>query len=192
MNQNREKQIAEIIQVLQKLQEEKTTVIAAIDGRCASGKTTLAKVLQERLDCNVIHMDDFFLRPEQRTEERLLVPGENVDHERFFEEVLGPLRQGKEFSYRPYSCRRQELSDPVTVRLKKITVVEGAYSCHSALFESYDVRIFLSIPYEEQIKRLKIREGEAKTRMFAEKWIPLEEAYFSAYQIEKRCELCYL
>ena len=45
----------------------KNTVIVAIDGKCTSGKTTLASKLAEIYDCNVFHMDDFFLRPEQRT-----------------------------------------------------------------------------------------------------------------------------
>ena len=50
---------------------EKDFVIVDIDGKCTSGKTTLASKLAEIYDCNVFHMDDFFLRPEQRTPERL-------------------------------------------------------------------------------------------------------------------------
>ena len=42
-------------------------IIIAIDGNCTAGKTTLAAVLEKEYDCNVFHMDDFFLRPEQRT-----------------------------------------------------------------------------------------------------------------------------
>ena len=46
------------------LSDKKERVIVAIDGRCASGKTTLAREIAKRLDCNIFHMDDFFLRPE--------------------------------------------------------------------------------------------------------------------------------
>ena len=45
------------------LLEEKDFVLVAIDGKCTSGKTTLASKLTEIYDCNVFHMDDFFLRP---------------------------------------------------------------------------------------------------------------------------------
>ena len=46
-------------------------------------------------------MDDFFLRPEQRTEERLKEVGGNVDRERFLEEVARPLtNKKKSFGYR--------------------------------------------------------------------------------------------
>ena len=64
---------------------EREFVIVAIDGKCTSGKTTLAGRLAEIYDCNVFHMDDFFLRPEQRTAERFAEVGGNVDYERFQE-----------------------------------------------------------------------------------------------------------
>ena len=43
--------------------------IVAIEGGSASGKTTLASVLENKYKCTVFHMDDFFLRPEQRNKE---------------------------------------------------------------------------------------------------------------------------
>ena len=92
---------------IQKLLENKSQLLISIDGRCASGKTTLAAYLQENFSCAVIHMDDFFLRPEQRTKKRLNEPGGNVDYERFFEEVILPLKEKKAFSYRPYDCHSQ-------------------------------------------------------------------------------------
>ena len=45
-------------------------LLIAIDGRCGAGKTTLAQRLQQELGGRVFHMDDFFLRPEQRTAAR--------------------------------------------------------------------------------------------------------------------------
>ena len=67
------------------------SIIIAIDGGSASGKTTLAKILSEKYDCNVFHIDDFFLRPEQRTPERFAEIGGNFDRERFQGEVLQSL-----------------------------------------------------------------------------------------------------
>ena len=88
-------------------------LLIAIDGRCAAGKTTLAAHLQEFLPCNVIHMDSFFLRPEQRTPERLQEPGSNVDYERFTNEVLIPLLQGAAFSYCTYDCQSQMFREAI-------------------------------------------------------------------------------
>lgn len=87
----------------QQVRQDKPLLVA-IDGRCASGKSTLAKDLQKQLDCNVIHMDDFYLQPHQRTTKRLREPGGNVDYERFETEVLQPMLTGEAFSYRPYDA----------------------------------------------------------------------------------------
>ena len=164
-------------------------LIVAIDGRCGSGKTTLAVRLQQELGCTVFHMDDFFPRPEQRTEERLSRPGENVDHERFLAEVLLPLQRMQPVTYRPYLCARQQLGDPVTVTPSRLTIVEGSYACHPLLWEHYGLRVFLSVEPEEQLRRIEKRNGPEKAVMFRDRWIPLEEMYFKAFDVQARCDL---
>lgn len=161
--------------------------IVAIDGRCGSGKTTLAAQLQAHYDCAVIPMDHFFLRRSQRTAARLETPGENVDHERFLEEVLLPLSKGELFTYRPFDCSRMELAAPVTVAPGALTVIEGSYSCHLELWDHYDLHIFLTVYPEEQMRRLILRNGDY-AQVFRQKWIPLEERYFTAFDLENRCD----
>ena len=78
-----EQLIENVTQQIDALLRDKDFVVVAIDGKCTSGKTTLAARLAEIYDCNVFHMDDFFLRPEQRTPERFAQIGGNVDYERF-------------------------------------------------------------------------------------------------------------
>lgn len=163
----------------------------AIDGRCAAGKTTLAAALQKAIGCNVIHMDHFFLRPAQRSEKRLQEPGGNVDYERFFSEVMIPLGERRRFSYRRFDCKSMEFAEEVEVEPRDVTVVEGSYSCHPALWDFYDFRVFLSVGKDEQIRRIAERDGEESVQMFVERWIPMEEMYFEAYGIEERCESSY-
>ena len=170
---------------------ERGRVLLALDGRCASGKSTAAERLCDSLrasealapyDCQIalLHMDDFFLRPEQRTPERLRIPGENVDHERFLEEVLQPLSQGQRCVYRPYDCHTESLREPRTISYADIAVIEGAYSCHERLRNYYDLRLLMDITPEEQRRRILQRNGEAGWQRFSELWIPLEERYFAA------------
>lgn len=177
-----------IIETCKERLKQKEQIVVAIDGRCAAGKTTLAKELQKAGGCNVIHMDDFFLRPWQRTSQRLQEPGGNVDYERFLEEVMLPLNRKQAFSYRPYNCRKQAFDEAVYVVPQAVTVIEGSYSCHPALWNFYDLHIFLTIEYREQLERIRQRNGEANLSAFREKWIPLEESYFLAYRIEQRCD----
>ncbi len=164
------------------------SALLAIDGRCGGGKTSLAGELHRRYGWSVVPMDDFFLRPKQRTAARLAQAGGNVDYERFLEEVLLPLRSGGDISYRPFDCAAMTLAAPVSVRRTPVVVVEGSYACHPALWEAYDLRLFVDISPERQWERILRREGPQKAETFRSRWIPLEEAYFAAFSVRERCD----
>lgn len=183
--------IGAVSAILGRMQGHAAPFLTAIDGRCAAGKTTLAAMLQKETGCNVIHMDHFFLQPWQRTQERMQEPGGNVDYERFLEEVMHPLSKGQRFFYRVYDCKKGELTSAVEVDPAKITVVEGSYSCHPALWDFYGLRVFLHVEAEEQLRRIGRRNGQEGLQQFRNRWIPLEEAYFAAYQIRQRCDLVF-
>lgn len=185
--------IAEAVRItsraVEKLLQSQSHVTVSIDGRCGSGKTTFAEALGEKLDCKVIHMDDFFLRPEQRTAERLSLPGENIDHERFLSEVLMPLSLGERFEYLPYDCQSSGFKKPVNVIPGKITIIEGSYACHPTLIKYYDICIFADTDAETQFSRIKKRNGDSAAERFRNIWIPLEEKYFSSFDIKNLCSL---
>lgn len=164
-------------------------LIIAVDGRCAAGKTTLAESIREQTDWSVFHMDNYFLRPEQRTAERLSVPGGNVDWERFREEILLPIIQGESaIKYRSFDCRSDSMTE-ISANVGKICVVEGSYSCHPQLRGFYNLRVFLTVGKDEQTRRILARNGAERAKQFAEKWIPLEEEYFAKCDVERLCEL---
>ena len=164
--------------------------LIAIDGRCAAGKSTLADLLGQQLQCSVFHMDDFFLQPHQRTEERLKEAGGNVDRERFAEEVLKPLSEENNVLYRPFDCHTMNFSAAVEVPFGQIAVVEGSYSCHPDLWDFYGMHVFLNVDAKEQMRRIEKRNG-ANYEMFKNKWIPLEERYFKEFGIMEKCELVF-
>ncbi len=183
--------VQKIMEKIGLLQKRKAKILIAIDGRCAAGKTTLAEMLRSCMDCTVFHIDDYFLRPGQRTKERLLTPGGNVDHERFRDEILQPIKRGhRVISYRPYDCYMQLLLPPVTVNVAQIVIVEGSYSCHPALWQYYDLHVFLTVDQKKQLSRIAGRNS-GSLQAFTEQWIPLEEMYFQAAEIDQHCELCF-
>ena len=163
----------------------KRPFVIAIDGRAASGKSTLAEQLSELLGADVIHMDDFFLPPELRSEERLAEPGGNVHYERFCEEVLPYLNSPEMFSYRIFDCSRMDYNGESTVRNTQIRIVEGSYSHHPKFGKYADLFVFSDVDEEEQLRRIRLRNGEEKAQMFAMKWIPMEERYFAAFETKK-------
>ena len=179
---------AELVRRVEALRCREGRAFVAIDGRCGSGKSTLAALLAARFDCTLIHADDFFLRPEQRTPARLAQPGGNFDRERFYAEVLAPLLAGRDALYRPYDCHAGALQPPVAAPLRPVVLAEGSYSCHPDLWDCYGLHVFVTAPLEVRLERLSRRPG-ADLEAFRTRWIPLEEAYFAASQLETRCEV---
>lgn len=175
---------------LDALLREKRNVFLAIDGGSASGKTTLAALLARVYGCTVLHMDDFFLRPAQRTPERLAEPGGNVDRERFRDELLLPLRRGETAAYRRYDCATGRLGAPEAVRPGGLVVTEGAYALHPELAGSYDLRVFLRASPETQRARI-LRRNPETAETFFRVWIPMEQRYFAALAPERRCDFVF-
>lgn len=179
-----------ILRQIQDWEKDKEFPIIAIDGRCAAGKSTLASYIKKEFSCNVIHMDDFFLHARNQTSERLAEPGGNIDYERFQKEVITSLKTGEDFSYKKFSCIRQDYCGEEIIKGNCMTVVEGAYACHTIFGKYYDYSIFLDIDSEEQYRRLKGRNG-MKVKQFVEKWIPLEERYIEYFDIENVADVTF-
>ena len=183
-----DEKVKSIILKIEDLLIKQEYLLIAIDGRCGSGKTTLAENLKNEIDCNIIPMDHFFLRPEQRNEKRMKEPGGNVDYERFYTDVLIPLKRNTPFSYTRFDCNKQKMSQPIDIEPKRVNIIEGVYSCHPKFFSFYDYRIFLHIDEFEQKKRIIKRNGESVYNIFKDKWIPPEELYFKTYGIKEKCD----
>ena len=173
--------------MIDRLLAEKGRTTVAIEGGAASGKSTLGNLLRDVYGASVFHMDDFFLRPSQRTPERLREVGGNVDRERFLSEVLLPLSQREEVVFRPFDCSAWDLGEPVSVKPAPLAVVEGVYSMHPLLAPYYDGAVFLEIDPLLQRERIGKRNSPAMATRFFEEWIPMEERYFAGMQVKERC-----
>ena len=160
----------------------------AIDGPCASGKSTLARTLADIYGCPVVHMDDFFLRPHQRTPQRLEEPGGNVDYERFDAQVLSPLCRNEAVRYRPWRCRTGDLGPEIVIPPAPLAVFEGSYSLRPDLRERYHLRIWTQAPWDTRLERIAQR-GPGCTDRFRQVWIPLEDRYFAACRVKECCQL---
>ncbi|MHB1484747.1 MAG: uridine kinase family protein [Saccharofermentanales bacterium] len=166
-------------------------ICIAIDGNSGSGKSALASLISRIYDCNIFHMDDFFLRPEQKTPERLQETGGNVDYERFKAEIAGKLAGSREFEYRKFDCGSLALTDPVRVIPRKLNIVEGSYSMHPSLTGFYDLKVFLHIGEDEQKRRIMERNGMPLYSRFVNEWIPMENRYFKEFDIRAGSDLIF-
>lgn len=171
------------------LKKDDKHIILAIDGMCGSGKSYLADLLAKTYDSNVFHMDDFFLPPDMRTQERLNEPGGNVHYERFKEEILDPISENRTAVYRSFICGEWKYSEPRTSEPKRFNIIEGSYSLHPHLRRAYDLKIFLEVDDKEQIRRIALRNPERSIQPFIDKWIPLENKYFNELKIKDLCDI---
>lgn len=168
----------------------KKDLLICIDGMCGAGKSTLGKLLQQRLNGNLFHMDDFFLQPHQRKTARLSEIGGNVDYERFQEEILAHLQDISGLSYGVFDCKKQCIDRSVYVNNKAVNIVEGSYSIHPYFQKKADINIFLEVAPEEQLRRIQSRNSAEQVKRFTNEWIPKENAYFDTFNIRQKC-YCY-
>jgi uridine kinase len=100
--------------------------------------------------------------------------------------ALTPLSKGEPFEFRPYDCLTGEFLPPRFIRPGRMAIVEGSYCLHPSIRLDYDVKIFLTVDYETQLARIKVRNPDLYDRFVAE-WIPNEEKYFKAFGIQQEC-----
>lgn len=168
------------------LLQAKPFAVIGIDGKCGAGKSTLAHFLEQFYDAYVIHMDDFFLPPKLRTPERLSEPGGNIHYERFLDEVIKPLIAGdSRIAYRRFSCRIMDYEGECafTPSSRRLLIAEGSYSMRPEFLAAYDLTLFLEIADGPQLERIRRRNGPDMLPAFRNKWIPMENRYFSHYDI---------
>jgi uridine kinase len=184
--------LSPIFKKIEQLLLRQDHVTIAIEGRCAAGKTTTAKLLAERFRGEVIHMDDFFLPPTLRTAERYQEPGGNIHYERFREEVINHLGEKTGITYRSFDCKSMKYSGYRRASNSNVLLIEGAYSMHPRLTGKYDITIFVDVEKEEEKRRILERNGLEMLPIFENKWIVLEDYYIEHYHIKEQCEFILL
>ncbi len=163
--------------------------VVAIDGNCASGKTTLADEIQLAFGGTVIRADSFFLPFDMRGEKRLSEAGGNFHYERFGTEVIANLRKSELFAYGVFDCSCGKVTHSISVDEPRLIIVEGSYCMHPKLEADYDLRIFCRTDERTQLERIRIRNGENLLEAFKQKWIPLENRYFDYFGIPDTCHI---
>ena len=80
--------------------------------------------------------------------------------------------------------------DRVTVPERPWRIVEGSYSLHPTFGTYYDISVFSSVSPEEQLRRIEVRNGAEMLTMFRDKWIPMEERYFTTFDVAGTAMVC--
>lgn len=177
-----------VIYQVEKLLAQSGYAVIAIDGPCGSGKSSLAALLSDLFPSRVLHMDDYYLPLEQRAPGWEHTPCGNMDLERFRRQALLPAADRMPIDCQPYSCQKGQFLPSETLPTAPLTIVEGSYSHHPLLAPHYDLKIFLRCDPQAQLSRLGRRES-TRLDAYLQRWIPLEQAYYRAFDIPARCDL---
>ncbi len=179
----------EVLCEMERLLATKDYVKMAIEGGSATGKSTLAELIESLYDCNVIHTDDFFLPVSMRTGKRLSTPGGNVHYERFREEVGDRIKDKDDILYSVYDCSNDKISTKRQLTHKKLVLIEGVYAMHPDMGAQYDLAVFCKADKDTRLSRILKRNGTDMTKRFIDEWIPMEDEYFCHFNIENSCDI---
>lgn len=120
-------------------------LVLALDGRCGSGKTTLANALARQFPASVVlHTDDFYLPPAQCAHGWEQTPCANMDLARLRDEALRPAYAGQPVQYRAYSCRKGAYQPAQELAAQPLVILEGSYSHHPLLTGYETLRVFVT------------------------------------------------
>lgn len=155
--------------------------IFCLEGKCASGKTTLSNLLK---DVTVIDVDEFFLRKELKTKERLAEIGGNIDYDLYLE-CIKKIKPNSTITYTIFDCSTQSYTEK-TINIKNKILLCGVYSYHPKVRQYIDKLLYLIVDEKTQYERLKQRSMFKK---FIEEWVPLENKYFDSFDFISTADL---
>ena len=163
-------------------------VIISIDGPCGGGKTTIAKMIEEELGYNILHMDDFYLPFDKRDKNWMNIIAGHMDFERLINNVLIPYKEHNKTNYISYDCHSDKYLQEIPIDLDKFLVIEGSYTSNPILDKYVNAKIFVDINKDEQVKRLTKRNPSVVDK-FLSMWVPFENRYFEELKIKDNSDL---
>jgi uridine kinase len=150
----------------------RATVLVGIDGRGASGKSTLARWLQRRLqNVDVVHADDFG---------RSDLAIDDWDWGRLENQVLAPLGADRAARYQVFDWEANELGEWRDIPAGNIIIVEGLSVLRRELGNPWDMRVWVEAPFAVRLARGVERDGVQMGDTWLLDWMPQEDAYVSS------------
>lgn len=155
--------------------------IIALEGKCASGKSTISNNLK---NVTIIDVDEFFLRQELKTKERLEEIGGNIDYD-LYEQCLKTIKPNSTITYTIFDCQTQTYKQK-TIEIKDKVLLVGVYSYHHKVRKYIDKLAYLLINKDTQLQRLKQRKMYLR---FINEWVPMEEKYYNSFDFIGNCDI---
>lgn len=143
--------------------------VVTFDGPAGSGKSSLARLVADRLDAPVVHLDD-------------LLPGWDglpAAPALLTTQVLVPLARGERAAFRRFDWHAGEFAELVPVQAADFLVVEGVASSVGVARAYADVRVWLEAAHDVRMQRGLARDGDGFAGHW-EAWAAQEARIFEA------------
>lgn len=153
-------------------------LLIAVDGRPASGKTTLTMQLEKALDAQAIYLDEFFIPQEQWPKDaKPTFPFFYFRYQEFLDGVK-TLVQGKPFRYFSYDWEKNGLaSKPTIITPDKPVIVEGVSALNPELINLYFKKIWVASDPKTELEAVIARDGEKHLNLWKNIYIPSVDIY---------------
>lgn len=129
-------------------------------------------MLSARFGGHVVSLDDL-TRPGTPTWE----------HDRFVDELLTPLRAGREARYRRWRWDMAAPGEELAVPTGGLVIVEGVSALTRAVTDRvgrwWDVALWVDCDEAIRRRRIRERDGDALAETWARDWWPSEQRYLS-------------
>jgi uridine kinase len=172
---------ADVIAAVRSLDQRRDgrTAWVGIDGRGASGKTTLADAIGQAVpSAVVVHGDDF--------------AGPDIaewEWSRFITQVRDPLLAGRAARYQSWDWDRDTGGPWHDIAPGALVVFEGVSVTRDEAGVPWDLRIWVEAPYDLRLRRAVERDGEQMLPRWLDDWMPSEERYIAAQRPDHRADL---
>jgi uridine kinase len=155
------------------------TLFVGIDGRGASGKSTLAAHAAAAVPGSaVVHVDDF--------------SGPSIpewDWDRFRAQVLAPLLARRAACYQVSNWDSDAGGHWIDVPPGRLVLVEGVSCTRAEAGVPWSLQIWVDAPREVRLARAAERDGPDLMHRWLEDWMPSEEAYVARERPQDRADL---
>ncbi|MFH0990931.1 MAG: AAA family ATPase [bacterium] len=164
-------------------------IVLAIDGAGGAGKSTVARLIRERLiQVSIVAMDDFYrpLNPDVRLQMSSEQRYQNFfDWQRLRMQVLEDIHQKKSIRFQQYDWAGNDLHDWTEMELCPVVVVEGIYVLRPELRPYYESSVVIKASQDSCVARLRSRgNSDEEIRM----WQEAEAWYFSHIKPHEYCD----
>ena len=151
--------------------------VVAIDGPGGAGKSTLAALVAQDLDAQVVCTDDFASWDQ---------PLEWWP--RLIEQVLEPLSRNESGRFQRYDWAARQLAEWHEVPVAPFVILEGVSSSRAAFGPYLAFRVWVSTSRQERLRRGLERDGREALPLWRE-WMAREDDYIAAERPEQRADL---